>query len=278
MNSIIRKVNRRVFSKQRENNILSSLSDGDKELVVYLINFRFAKYFGENISQIKDNYFSKNLFMTENGKRFLQTNYKDMKRYLDRSAPWRLIKRIRNSSSILMYDSHYQFLIEVEQGYVESWCENILTPGEKGEETYAGIYHYALLKEIKKNNELRESLGQIMKEWDNEVGDHLSSLRKLRDLEEKINKKERLIADEPRRFNFNTRKYDLITPEIPPPNVEPSAPIMEDLLQLPDVPIKTPMIRTLTNQVNQFEGEYSSSRTEDEEVEYQISYPMLTSY
>ena len=273
MNSLIRKVNRRIFSKQREHNILSSLSMMDKELIIYLINFRFARYFGENVSHIKDTYFSNNLFITDDGKSFLQTNYKDMKRFLDRGTPWRLIKKIRNSTSILMFDSHYQYLIEVEQGNLENWIENILTPGEKGENTYSGVYHYALLKAIKKNNELRESLTNIMTELDTEVGDHLSSLRKLRELEEKVNNKDELVVIDKRKFiGYNDEKIET-------PLIAPSAPPMLDMLDLPDVP-ETPIKPTLslTNAVNEYEGEYSSSRTMEEEVMYNISYPMLTSY
>ena len=113
-----------------------------------------------------------------------------------------------------------------------------------------------------------------MSELDTEVGDHLNTYKRLKSLEEKMNqdkKVQEIIADPmPEHYNeyYDYKKYDLVPSA---PKLEASAPLL-DLPEVPNTPIK---MLSITNQANEYEGEYSSHTNTEEE---QFEYPISTSY
>lgn len=176
MKSFIRKINRRVFSYKRENEILTYFADYDKQMLFSIINFKFASYISENILQIKNTYFSNNILVFEKNK-FYQTNYKDMKPVLDKNCPWKLIKKIRKSTKFLLFDFHYQYIIEIEQGCLPGWINTIIEPANNQLE---GIYYQQLLKVSKKNSHLKQVTEGLMYDLNHEIGENIQLAKEIR--------------------------------------------------------------------------------------------------
>ena len=181
MNSLSRKINRRLFSSNRKSKILSYFADYDRQMLLYIINFKFANKINNNLDLIKETYFTNNIMICGEDGRFSQTNYKKLKPILDKKCPFNIITKIRNSNKFILLDLHYQYLIEIEQGCLVSWIETIMKPAKEGE--MDGLYHQELMRTSKHNSNLKKANDGLMHELNKEVGEHLENLSELRKYE-----------------------------------------------------------------------------------------------
>ena len=180
MNSLTRKINRRLFSSRREKKVLSYFSDYDKQMLLYIINFKFANKINNNLDLIKEKYFTDNIIVFDKD-RFDQTNYKNLKKKLDKTCPFRIIQEMRKSNKLIFFDFHYQYLIELEQGCLASWIETIMKPAKEGE--MDGLYHQQLMKVSKRNSSLMKANEGLLYDLDREVGENVDMAHEIRELQ-----------------------------------------------------------------------------------------------
>ena len=181
MNSLTRKINRRLFSSRREKKVLSYFSDYDKQMLLYIINFKFANKINNNLDLIKEKYFTDNIIVFDKD-RFEQTNYKDLKKKLDKTCPFKIIQKIRKSNKLIFFDFHYQYLIELEQGCLVSWIETIMKPAKEGE--LDGLYHQQLMTTSKRNSSLMKANEGLLYDLDKEVGENIDMAHEIRELKQ----------------------------------------------------------------------------------------------
>lgn len=182
INSLLRKLNRRIFSSSKRVNIIQSLSDYDRSVLLFMLNFKFATYLSNNILRIKENYFIDNIIICDfKNKNINVSNYKKIKNTLDKKCPYNIIKRIRRSNKLIMLDLHYQYIIKIEQGSLEEWINSILKPTQG--ERYVGLYYFQLINMIKQNKELKKANEGLMKDLNEQIGKNIEYVNKLRNQE-----------------------------------------------------------------------------------------------
>ena len=158
----------------KKNNFLSNLSDFDKNTLYYMINFKFAIYLKNQIENVKDNYFTQNILLFNDGKIY-QSNYDQLKEMLkNNNTTSKTIKKIKKSQKLVLFDTYYEHIIEFEQGCIDSWIDTILRPGIYSKNKFEGLYYKELIKSLEENNKLKELNESLMKELDNEIKDNIT--------------------------------------------------------------------------------------------------------